>query len=304
VREILVPPDKWFTLEVLADDNHIVIKVDGRVTADFIDADRQFSLGRLALQQHDPQTVVRFHKIEIKTGKPGAAAIIASSPGSDAPGGAEPPRDAKPADPLARARSDHDVALKKADEALAARFDKEINALRRGQMKSDERIKLIDAVKLEKATFESKKTIPWSSPMRPAVLNYLRDVAVADGALNKEYERSIAARLKIKDDAKAEQLKAELARMFPARLIGVWVFQDRDTWRFYSDGTWMILGKQGQLTDATRTWSLNVKELVMKRRLTADPGKVLIDHAAISDDGQTMIDVLQDGNRLTLKLQR
>ena len=304
VTEPLTAPDRWFTLEIIADGKHIVIKVDGRTTADFVDTERHFSAGRIALEQLDSKTIVRFHKIEIKTGKPDATAMLASPSRSPAPASADPPVDSKPLDPMARARSIHEVALKKADEALGARFNREIDALRRSQMKSDERLKLIEAVKLEKATFESRKTIPWSAPMRPAVLDYLRDVKAADDALNKEYERSISARLKVKDDTKAEQLKNELARVFPARLMGAWV-EDKFVLRFYSDGTWMILNTQGKPADAKRVWSLNAKELIIKSALNSDPTKVTTDRGSIAADGQTMSLLLQqNGNRLTLRVER
>ena len=59
-------PDEWFTQEVIAEGNHIVIKVNGRTTVDFIDPERSYMQGYLALQQHDPATVVKFRKVEIK----------------------------------------------------------------------------------------------------------------------------------------------------------------------------------------------------------------------------------------------
>jgi hypothetical protein len=258
------------------------------------------------LQQLGAQTVVKFHKIDIRVGKPDPAAFRTSQVASVQAGGTESPRDPKPADPMARARSDHEVALKKAEEALAARFDREIDSFRRGRAKSDDRLKLIDALKLEKATFESRKTIPWSAPMRPAVLVYLRDVAVADAALNKDYERSIAARIKAKEDKKAEQLKAELARTAPPRLIGAWVTGNRDAWRLYSDGTATLSNIQGVIrTDATRTWSLDAKELVVKHTLTSDPTKTFTDRGTIAPDGQTMnVLVVANGNRFTMTVDR
>src|SRR5262249_17054427 len=65
--EQLVRPDEWFTMEVITQGNHVVIKVNGRTTADFNDGEKRFNdRGYLALQQHDPQTIVRFRKIEIK----------------------------------------------------------------------------------------------------------------------------------------------------------------------------------------------------------------------------------------------
>ena len=65
-RESPVPPGQWFTLEVIAQGNHIVIRVNGKTTADYTDEKRPYSSGHIALQQHDPETVAEFRKIEIK----------------------------------------------------------------------------------------------------------------------------------------------------------------------------------------------------------------------------------------------
>jgi hypothetical protein len=67
VKEMLVKPDEWFTQEVLADGNHIVIKVNGKTTVDthVTDPKKLFLKGHFALQQHDPGTVVKFRKIEV-----------------------------------------------------------------------------------------------------------------------------------------------------------------------------------------------------------------------------------------------
>ena len=59
-------PDQWFIQEVMADGNHIVIKVNGNVTVDFVDESNAHSKGRFALQQHDPGTTVKFRKIEYR----------------------------------------------------------------------------------------------------------------------------------------------------------------------------------------------------------------------------------------------
>jgi hypothetical protein len=66
VRDMLVKPDEWFTQEVTADGNHIVIKVNGKTTVDFVDKKNTYNKGHFALQQHDPGTVVMFRKIEVK----------------------------------------------------------------------------------------------------------------------------------------------------------------------------------------------------------------------------------------------
>jgi hypothetical protein len=59
-------PDEWFTQEVTAKGNHIIIKVNGKVTVDWTDPDNTFTKGHFALQGHDPGTVVKFRKIEAK----------------------------------------------------------------------------------------------------------------------------------------------------------------------------------------------------------------------------------------------
>jgi 3-keto-disaccharide hydrolase len=59
-------PDEWFTQEVTAVGNHITIKVNGKVTVDWTDPDNTYTKGHFALQGHDPGTVVKFRKIEVK----------------------------------------------------------------------------------------------------------------------------------------------------------------------------------------------------------------------------------------------
>lgn len=66
VREILVPPEEWFTQEVIAKGNHIIIKVNGKTTVDFVDGNNTFKQGHFAIQQHDPGSTVYVRKIEVK----------------------------------------------------------------------------------------------------------------------------------------------------------------------------------------------------------------------------------------------
>jgi hypothetical protein len=68
VREMLVKPNEWFTQEVIADGNHIIIKVNDKETVNLkvTDPNVLFTKGHFALQQHDPGTIVKFRKIEVK----------------------------------------------------------------------------------------------------------------------------------------------------------------------------------------------------------------------------------------------
>jgi hypothetical protein len=66
------PPDTWFTQEVIARGNHIIIKVDGKTTVDFTDKKNTYTRGHFAIQQHPPagagapESVITVRKVEIK----------------------------------------------------------------------------------------------------------------------------------------------------------------------------------------------------------------------------------------------
>jgi hypothetical protein len=66
VREQLVKPDEWFTQEVIAVDNHIVIKLNGKTTVDFVDKRKRYAKGHFAIQQHNVGSVVSVRKAEVK----------------------------------------------------------------------------------------------------------------------------------------------------------------------------------------------------------------------------------------------
>ena len=64
-KEDMVASHAWFVLEVIAEGSHIVIKVDGKTTADYVDKERRYTAGRIALQQQSG-SVVEFRKVEVK----------------------------------------------------------------------------------------------------------------------------------------------------------------------------------------------------------------------------------------------
>jgi hypothetical protein len=71
VKEVLVKkaphkPNEWFTQEVIARGNHIVIKVNGKVTVDWKDPENRYTQGHFALQGHDPGSVMKFRKVAVK----------------------------------------------------------------------------------------------------------------------------------------------------------------------------------------------------------------------------------------------
>jgi parallel beta-helix repeat protein len=64
VRKTSVAPDQWFTLDIIAQKDHITVKVDGRTTADYSDPQRRYERGHIALQEYE-QTRIEYSKIEI-----------------------------------------------------------------------------------------------------------------------------------------------------------------------------------------------------------------------------------------------
>ena len=66
ITEHLVKHDDWFTLEVIAQGNHIQIFVNGKKTVDFKDPNNTYTKGHFALQGHDPGSVMTFRKVEYK----------------------------------------------------------------------------------------------------------------------------------------------------------------------------------------------------------------------------------------------
>jgi hypothetical protein len=58
VFDQLVPDDTWFTQHIIADGDHIVIKVNGKTTVDTRDS--TYRKGYIALQAHDPGSVMMY----------------------------------------------------------------------------------------------------------------------------------------------------------------------------------------------------------------------------------------------------
>ncbi|MCA9260126.1 MAG: DUF1080 domain-containing protein [Planctomycetales bacterium] len=68
--------NEWFTQEVIVQDKHVVVKVNGKVTADYTEPaaverpdgmqGRRLSEGTFALQGHDPGSVVFYRKVAVK----------------------------------------------------------------------------------------------------------------------------------------------------------------------------------------------------------------------------------------------
>lgn len=70
VLEQKVQDDTWWTQQITVRGNHIVIKVNSEVVVDFHDDKNTFTKGYLALQQHDPKSVVQYKNLMFRPLKP------------------------------------------------------------------------------------------------------------------------------------------------------------------------------------------------------------------------------------------
>ena len=65
ILEQLIPDDVWGTQHVIAQGNHIVIKVNGKKTVDYTDPNNTYTKGHFALQQHNDGSVITVRKIDV-----------------------------------------------------------------------------------------------------------------------------------------------------------------------------------------------------------------------------------------------
>jgi hypothetical protein len=66
IYEQLVPDDTWWEQHIIADGNHIIIKVNGKTVVDYTDEKNTYTKGYLAFQQHDPGSVVMYKDVMMK----------------------------------------------------------------------------------------------------------------------------------------------------------------------------------------------------------------------------------------------
>lgn len=66
VKEQLCKDNEWWTQHIICKGNHITIKVNGKTVVDFEDKDNRYTKGHLALQQHDPGSVVYYRNLMVK----------------------------------------------------------------------------------------------------------------------------------------------------------------------------------------------------------------------------------------------
>src|SRR5450432_859943 len=62
----LIQDDTWWTQQVIANGNHIVIKINDKVVTDYVDQKNTYTKGFLALQQHNLGSIVQFRNLMMR----------------------------------------------------------------------------------------------------------------------------------------------------------------------------------------------------------------------------------------------
>ncbi len=273
VTEQLHKPDEWFTQEVIAHGDHIVIKVNGNTVVDTHDS--RYKKGHFALQQHDSLTTVKFRKIEIME-LPGGL-TVAPLPSGIPPEAREAARDYEKACAEARAK-------------FLTDFDMAVERLAKWKAPSTQRLTLMEAVKEEKKRFEGRGLIPWSEPMRPSLARYFVSMSTAEDKLRRAYLSLISAQMKAKKQSTVADLQAELTNLLSAKLLAKWrVVRDgrQPGWVacLYSDGR--IYGINGNVTKGTWIYSNGV--LTFRWPDLKAPGGLWLDSSSVSADGRAYV---------------
>lgn len=66
VKKRIIPDDTWWTQHIIADGNHIIIKINNETVVDYVDEKNTHTKGYLAFQQHDPWSQVQYKNIMVK----------------------------------------------------------------------------------------------------------------------------------------------------------------------------------------------------------------------------------------------
>ena len=66
VKDQLVGDDTWWSQHIIADGNHIVIKVNDKTVVDYVDEKNRFTKGYVAFQQHNVGSVVMYKDVYLK----------------------------------------------------------------------------------------------------------------------------------------------------------------------------------------------------------------------------------------------
>ena len=66
VTEQKIQDDTWWTQDITVQGNHVTIKINGQTVTDCTDPQNRYTKGYLALQQHNPGSVVQYRNLMMR----------------------------------------------------------------------------------------------------------------------------------------------------------------------------------------------------------------------------------------------
>lgn len=172
-----------------------------------------------------------------------------------------------------------------------------MKALAKANLKAEERSKLTEAVKAERDAFQTKGRIPWSAPMRAALLEYIDAVSANRQTLSQSFDRAIDFYKKKMDEGKAkEYLDAKRTALQP-RVVAVWNY------------TWLPgkTHRREMLSDMAfrgleGSWKVEKNVVIVKGPDPRLKGGHWVDTFETAPDGKTMSGKNQLGHKKSAKL--
>ncbi len=216
-----------------------------------------------------------------------------------------PAKKPDPFEPLIKkAREEYEAAMKRADAKLLAAFTQKLNSLPNTltKLKPEDRLKVIEAVKAEQATFEKHGILPWSPSMRSGALEYIKDYRTAATPVYQVYKNAMDYHLKAHDDETAATLAADKKEFLASKVVGRWNcvgtnFRNRFTHTLYANG------KVGDPV-GNNVWVLSKSKLVLYLHNPAAPRGLWVDTCTMRFDGQNFTARNQKGGAYQATLIR
>ena len=160
-----------------------------------------------------------------------------------------------------KAKADCKEASESADKKLLSAFETETELVRKSTgLKATAKLEVIEALGVEKDTFEEHRTIPFSFRMRPGALAYLKAMQQAQRPLDAAYEKAIDELIKIKDDAAAAVVQAEKKKVAKSKVVGIWEITGVNS--DYVSTRSLCL--DGSIQGGTIVWKFDKDKLVMR----------------------------------------
>ena len=200
-----------------------------------------------------------------------------------------------------------------ADAVLLAAIDREIeNVRKQPRLTGEQQQQLIDALGVEKATFEQHRTIPFSPRMRAAANVWVNNIEKARIPAAKTYDKVIGRLTRAKEDEEAAQRQDEKQRLVGPKVIGVWDCKhytlDKISYRLYLYSNHQAKTVyESELPSMNRTWKLDNDQLIIE--LIVQAGSPIptfgLDACDIAPSGQTLSGVdLKDGGKRKFNASR